>query len=318
MARKRMTEEHVNHERWLVSYADFITLLFAFFVVMYAISSVNEGKYRVLSDALVAAFRAPDQSLEPIQVGRPVDATLDTLGDAAMIQGIVLPIPQRTQGGGMDGVEQERRNMSQMADAIEKSLSGLIDEGAVKVRRTDDWVEIELNTKILYGSGSASLQAGAVPVLSEIAKNIRNLPNAIRVEGFTDNVPINTPRFRSNWELSAARAASVVRLFQSEGMNPLRMSATGYGEYRPVADNRSAAGRNANRRVVVTVLSAAAEEATRLEASPAQGILLPRNDVDLDAPPEPQSSAPVVDIQVQPLAENIELPRLSPRGGDAR
>ena len=319
MARKRAAEEHVNHERWLVSYADFITLLFAFFVVMYAISSVNEGKYRVLSDALVAAFRSPAKSLEPIQVGKPVkslmEAQTDPRNDAARMQSITLPVPAkpRTPNGGEDGnAGQEKRNMDDMADAIEAALSHLIREGSVKVRRTDDWVEIELNTRILYTSGSAILQPEAVPVLGEIAKNIRDFPNAIRVEGFTDNVPINTARFPSNWELSAGRAASVVHLFQDEGVNPARMSATGYGEYRPAADNRTAAGRSSNRRVLVTVLSAEAEKAMTLDAPPAAqspGILLPRNDIDLDAS-APRPSAPVSDVQLQSLAESIQQPVL--------
>ena len=317
MARKRATEEHVNHERWLVSYADFITLLFAFFVVMYAISSVNEGKYRVLSDALVAAFRSPAKSLEPIQVGRQVKSSLeaqtDPLNDAMRVQSIALPVSAKPRGAnGVEGedVGREQRDMDNMADAIEAALSDLINEGSVKVRRTDDWVEIELNTRILYGSGSAILQPEAVPVLSKIAKNIRDFPNAIRVEGFTDNVPINTARFPSNWELSAARAASVVHLFQDEGVNPGRMSATGYGEYRPTADNRTAGGRSSNRRVLVTVLSTEAEKAMTLEQPPevgTPGILLPRSDIDLDAP-APRPSAPVSDAQLRSLAESIQQP----------
>ncbi len=301
MARKQKHEEHENLERWLVSYADFITLLFAFFVVMYSISSVNEGKYRVLSDALVAAFRSTPRSMEPIQIGRiakaPVNARNQMLNKPAVLSAPVttpitlpptgpipspvrrpLPVgggapapvhsgeqpqtPPRTHPGarapagpaaGKSGHGPEA--LVKIAAALERSLAPLVKEGLIRVRRHELWVEVEIRTKILFPSGSAGLAPAAAPVLERIARILKPFPNAIHVEGFTDNVPIHTVAFPSNWELSAARAASVVHLFMKDGIDPHRMAAIGYGQYRPVASNATAAGRARNRRVVLVVLA---------------------------------------------------------------
>ncbi len=262
MARKKKHEEHENHERWLVSYADFITLLFAFFVVMYSISSVNEGKYRVLSDSMVAAFRAAPKSIEPVQVGReaksPRDTTLEQRTDPNVIRRPLMPIPRKTMDQ-QDKINSERASspaaLKAMAEKIEKAMAGLIVKNMVSVRRSDFWLEVEINTNILFQSGVSRLQEKAIPTLSEIAKILRDFPNPIRVEGFTDNLPINTLTFPSNWELSAARSASVVHVFMDSGISPERMAAIGYGEYRPVADNSTEDGRNKNRKVVIVILN---------------------------------------------------------------
>jgi chemotaxis protein MotB len=279
MARRKKREEYENHERWLLSYADFITLLFAIFVVMYSVSSVNEGKYRVLSDALVAAFRSSPRSMQPIQVGELSRATKQP----GMIEGLI------EQGGNIQkygksglspfmvdnahmgpkaessppdsGQHAAKRGgkaaIDKMADDLEKAMSTLIHQDLIAVRRNGLGVKVEIKTSILFPSGSASLQDEAIPVLNDIAKILQNLPNPIRVEGFTDSVPINTVAFPSNWELSAGRAASVVHLFTKEGVEPSRMAAIGFGEYRPVADNSTEKGRNKNRRVVIIVLGSA-------------------------------------------------------------
>ncbi|MEQ6342097.1 MAG: flagellar motor protein MotD [Gammaproteobacteria bacterium] len=262
MARKKKHEEHENHERWLVSYADFITLLFAFFVVMYSISSVNEGKYRVLSDSMVAAFRAAPKSIEPVQVGReaksPRDTTLEQRTDPNVIRRPPMPIPRKTMDQ-QDKINSERASspaaLKAIADKIERAMAGLIVKNMVSIRRSDFWLEVEINTNILFPSGVSRLQEQAIPTLSEIAKILRDFPNPIRVEGFTDNLPINTLAFPSNWELSAARSASVVHVFMDSGVSPERMSAVGYGEYRPVADNSTEDGRNKNRKVVIVILN---------------------------------------------------------------
>jgi chemotaxis protein MotB len=273
MARKPKHEEHENHERWLISYADFITLLFAFFVVMYSVSSVNEGKYRVLSDSLVAAFRSSDRSLKPIQIGdisksqkEPglikglVDQGGEPLTDKPKI---ISPIregnisntdeKEKTSSDLRTGNRQGVEVIRKMADRLEKALSKLINEDLIAVRRNDLWVEVEIKTSILFPSGSSDLQPDALPVLREIARILKDFPNPIRVEGFTDSVPINTVVFPSNWELSAGRSASVVHLFTKEGVDPHRMASIGFGEYRPIADNATSEGRNKNRRVVIVV-----------------------------------------------------------------
>ena len=258
MARRRHEEEHENHERWLVSYADFITLLFAFFVVMYAISSVNEGKYRVLSDALEAAFRAPPRSMEPIQVGRLARLALEP--DALVA---LPPLPPPALGGDPGGELAGREGLPRVAHEVTRALRPLVDMGLVRVRRRPDGVHIEVASGVLFPSGSARLTPEAMPVLERLAQVLRTVPNPVRVEGHTDNVPIRTTLYPSNWELSAARAASVVRLFERLGVDPGRLIAVGYGEHRPVADNATPEGRRRNRRVVVVVLAEGTEEARR-------------------------------------------------------
>ncbi len=294
MARKKKPEEHENHERWLVSYADFITLLFAFFVVMYALSSVNEGKYRVLSDSLLAAFSSAPKSFDPVQVGDPIKAPHDVMQNLRpqprAIEGIRMPIRQQVQirvyDSPSDGSGSGKNNeMEKIASKLELALSKLIERDLINVHKTDDWLEVEIKSSILYGSGSALLQSAAIPVLTDIANILRDVPNAVRVEGFTDNIPIETARYPSNWELSAGRAASVVHLFSDEGVDPFRMSAIGYAEFRPKADNRTPEGREMNRRVAIVILSQAAEELyDRGRIVTIKGGEQPSQDIDLDAP----------------------------------
>jgi chemotaxis protein MotB len=309
MARKPKHEEHENHERWLISYADFITLLFAFFVVMYSVSSVNEGKYRVLSDALVAAFRAPAKSMAPIQTGQtaksPAGVQFSIRKSPAVIKTFDRPLPSphskddqkekaaqlnrqtksqaqaQTQSqsqsqtkandhGQAQAANEAAAAIQKMADEVEHAMQSLIKQGMINVRRSTFWLEVEINTSILYSSGSARLESDSIPVLEELAKILTPFPNALHVEGFTDNVPINTLTFPSNWELSAARAASVVTLFARAGIDPARLAAIGYGQYRPVADNDTAQGRTKNRRVVVVVMSSADKHEVAPGAAPQQ------------------------------------------------
>lgn len=257
MARKKKHEEHENHERWLISYADFITLLFAFFVVMYSVSSVNEGKFRVLSDALLAAFRSPQKTLTPIQIGSPAKAPqTDNLGYRQMpniISAPDLPIPD--VGRQKKGLGGTGSSMAEIADSLEQSLARLIDEDLIAVRHNDDYIEIEIKSSVLFEAASVKLTDDARKVVESLGKILRNFPNLMRIEGFTDNRPINSGVLSSNWVLSAARAASVVQYFEKLGVHPGRMSAVGYGEHRPVADNDSAEGRFKNRRVSIVVLN---------------------------------------------------------------
>ena len=260
MARRVKHEEHENHERWLVSYADFITLLFAFFVVMYSISSVNEGKYRVLSNAIVSAFSQPAKTIEPIQQGSPLRAPI--------IQHQVMPDDEAEARVGVDHQVmpsvRDMANMQKIADEVENKLKDLVDKELVNIYKTTKGVEIEIKSSILYKSGSANLEHSAKDVLRKIAAIVKNLPNSINVEGFTDNIPIRTLMFRSNWELSAARAASVVHLFTDSEIDPQRLAAIGYGEFQPIASNDTEDGRSKNRRVSIIVLNAPDERRKRL------------------------------------------------------
>ena len=256
MARRHKHEEHANHEAWAIPYGDLITLLLAFFVVMYAMSSVNEGKYRVLSDSLVAAFQGAPKTMEPIQVGEKQVGPGADLAIALPRQPMINSQPPRAiQPITMaQAVRQELDSLAGVADEVEQSMSDLIDRELVTVRRHGKWVEVEIRTDILFPSGVATLSQPAEQVLQQLADTLKPFPNSIRVEGHTDNRPISTPAFPSNWELSAARAASVVHLFTRAGMDPARLAVIGLGENRPAQSNATAEGRNANRRVLLVIL----------------------------------------------------------------
>jgi chemotaxis protein MotB len=269
MARKKKHEEHENHERWLVSYADFITLLFAFFVVMYSLSSVNEGKYRVLADALSAAFRSVPRSMDPIQLGKPqrpemvqnpiinrsASAATAASQPIALPSQPIAPVDQSPKNAGKDDGDGGGRGIREIANRLAQAMAPLIEKDLITMRRYRHWLEVEIKTNILYPSGSAVLETQALPVLGSIAGILRDYPNPINIEGFTDNVPISTVAYPSNWELSAARATSVVHLFVRQGVPADRLAAVGYGEYRPIVSNDTEEGRSKNRKVVLVVLS---------------------------------------------------------------
>lgn len=276
--RRHQHEEHTNHEAWAIPYGDLVTLLLAFFVVMYAMSSVNEGKYRILSDSLVAAFRGSPRTLQPIQVGeKQVGSGADinmTVVQQAMLEGqprnILEPAPMKmtdvvSRGRGTpsssDYDSEAQHNASALqelesvAGEVERAMSDLIRDQMVVVRRHGVWVEVEIRTDILFPSGIATLSPEAQKVLVQLALTLKPFPNPIRVEGHTDNRPIRSSSFPSNWELSAARAASVVHLFTSNGMDPRRLAVVGLGENRPAESNDTEQGRNMNRRVLLVILS---------------------------------------------------------------
>ncbi len=270
MARKKPHEEHENHERWLVSYADFITLLFAFFVVMYSVSSVNEGKYRVLSESMVSAFRSSTKSLEPIQIGSstksPAAPTVQPRRAPMVMPSLSNHIPSKRRAGEGKGKGQKRaeEELARLGRAISGALKMLVDEDLVKIHQKKNWVEVEIKDSVLFSQGNAKLQGKAVTVLDKLAEILRKVGNPLRIEGYTDDQPVKSRRFPSNWDLSLARAASVVKHFEKEKVSPWRMSAVGFGEYRPVASNALPEGRAKNRRVVLVILASRADE-TRYE-----------------------------------------------------
>ena len=244
--RKPIPHETENTDRWLVSYADFVTLLFAFFVVMYAMSSVNEGKYHVLADTMTEAFKVAPKSPDPIQIGKENKVVSSSKPAIDVIKPIkILPKSQRTY----------EREMKQIAETVSKSVQPLIKKGLIQITQHKLWVEIEMNSKILFSSADSELEEEAFPALKALADVLKKLPNSIDVEGHTDNIPINNELFPSNWELSAARAASVVHLFTRYGVNPKRLSSIGYAEFRPIANNSTADGRVRNRRVKIVILA---------------------------------------------------------------
>lgn len=243
--RKKKSEEHENHERWLVSYADFITLLFAFFVVMYAISSVNEGKYRTLSSSLIDAFKNSPASASALRLemespGRPTPSE------------VTEPCPQ-TQIPVEAGDPEQEQKMRGIAADILKALQPLVNEGHVQVAQSPIGVSIAINAGVLFEPAQAILEKNSIEVLQAVAKVVAKIPNAVLIEGHTDNVVISTPAYPSNWELSTARACSVVRLFIDNYVAPTRLTAIGYADQRPVASNATNEGRSRNRRVTLLI-----------------------------------------------------------------
>jgi len=272
--RRKKHEEHANHEAWAIPYADLLTLLLAFFVVMYAISSVNAGKYRVLSDSLFAAFRGAPRSMQPVQVGDKQVGTGADMNSTVVQQSVLegkaqsrmAPVPvalgmQKPTGDASSAnklppqAAAAAQALSRLADQIAQAMNQLVRKDMVTIRRSDFWIEVEMKTDILFPSGSARLADNAVDVIEQLGSVLAPFPNPIRVEGHTDNKPIKTAMFYSNWELSAARAGSVVRVLSNHGVGPERLAVIGYGEQRPLKGNDTADGRNANRRVVVVILS---------------------------------------------------------------
>ncbi len=252
---KTRYEEDDNKDRWLVSYADFITLLFAFFVVMYSISSVNEGKYRVLSDSISSAFD-PSQEGISVQLESPLKPPIIEHGiminnqHPFVVNNRYPKIRAKAQNE-----NKARAALLEMSSRIEKFLSPLIEKNLVYVKRNDLWIEVEIKSSVLFASGRSDLSNESRPILNELSKVLSQYGNQIQVEGFTDNFPIKTEVFPSNWELSAARAASVVHLLSKAGIDPKRLSAVGYGEYRPIVTNETAVGRSKNRRINIIILS---------------------------------------------------------------
>lgn len=300
MAKVRRLDDRDNPDRWMVSYADFITLLLAFFVVMYSISSVNEGKYRDLSSALSGAFnikaavaKEHDSLPESKDKGSFLKLSVpDPSEDIEMVQFEPLPradllfvAPQNAGLGGVDAVlsdveqlineqpqggGQKVPDLSEMlvaaeleriANNIQNRLGDALGSDLIRVRQKEHTVEIEIRSQLLFRVGSAEITADNLDILNQVANIMRERGNKISVEGFTDNIPIKTSMFPSNWELSAARSASVVRRLETLGINSSRLSAIGYGEQHPIAGNETRDGRNKNRRVVLVVHTV--EDATK-------------------------------------------------------
>lgn len=242
---KRPTEEAAGHERWLVSYADFITLLFAFFVVMFASSQADKGKAEQMSAAVKDALE-----------GSHTAALVQAVLGGAVGQKEKGNLMMKGPGGAEKANPQTVVELQPSLDALRKDLQGDIDSGRIRISMQQRGLVVSLAEAAFFPSGHDDMAAGAAETIERIAASLRGLPNHLRMEGHTDSRPIHGGRFRSNWELSAARAIAVRDLFESRGNIPAgRMSVAGYGETAPVAENDSDEGRARNRRVDVVVLN---------------------------------------------------------------
>ncbi|GAB1718809.1 MAG: OmpA/MotB [Nitrosospira sp.] len=282
MRKEYRAEERENHERWLVSYADFITLLLAVFAVMYAISQVNEGKYRKLTNSLITAFAKEAERRNPLIVAPdPLPQRIETPP---------RPEPAASEDTRSDKARRfaeaklrQHEKLQRIARDIVAAFAPLVEDGQVRVMQNERGVRVEINANVLFSSGEATLHEESGKALRAVAQVLQKGDQFIQVEGHTDDKPITTPRFPSNWELSAVRATSVVRLLIDSGVAASRLTAVGYGENHPVESNDTEEGRTRNRRVTLMILSglpdapedpeetpedAAAPEAGNLPAGP--------------------------------------------------
>lgn len=290
----------------MVSYADFITLLFAFFVVMYSLSSVNEGKYKILSDSLVSAFR---------------NVTINESGEQVVMPPIVPPVIHRSAPPQSPEAEvrreQQVRQVRNMADEIRRVLEPLSRTGQVTVTEGAHGISVEINASVLFASGEAALGPAATAPLRAVASVLAGADFPVKVEGHTDDTPINTFRFPSNWELSSARASSVVRLFIDAGVDPATLTAAGYSDQRPIGDNATPEGRARNRRVTILIESmfeapdapsgaGAGRDFEAFEPLPAEPVPLQPDDPILSILPERGPDA---------AEEALSVPALPQEGG---
>ena len=242
MARRTKRIEHDNHDRWLISYADFITLLFAFFVVMYSISSVNEGKYKTFSDSLSIAFTNQPSSASTSIVSNQQEQMLKALVD------------RRTARLG----ERQRKiqeRMKSLAGGLSQVMSPLINQRMVSINQTKRGVVLDISASSLFKTGEAVLQAGALDVLRQVSVVLSKEDLPIEVEVHTDDIPIATVQFPSNWELSSARASSVVRMLVDNGVPAKRLAVVGLASSQPLVSNDSQENRARNRRVTIIIVS---------------------------------------------------------------
>jgi chemotaxis protein MotB len=269
---KKKHPEHVNHERWLVSYADFITLLFAFFVVLFASGQSDKRKQIKLAEAMQTAF-AHNGIFDPHARTPPITDAMSPAQNAAPAA-IALPIPvpidQVGQGEGQGGehsgaasVAGTGKSTAPTVATVQKAIQDVItmqvakhqlEAGGIDVHPSPDGLVISLREAGFFASGSADVRPGALEVLHEVAAALPH--QSIRVEGHTDDVPIHTGQFATNWELSTARAATITRLLIADNaVDPAQVCAAGYAEFHPTASNNTLDGRAKNRRVDIILLN---------------------------------------------------------------
>jgi chemotaxis protein MotB len=245
--RVRVPRTRVTHDRWLVSYADFITLLFAFFVVLFATAKADQKKQVEVSQAIDAAFKSlgifPDATRKPTRSTNTATGTEKPAVPMNIVMGEDVLSPAKVK----DDLENLRRDLVQR-------LSNQVAQHTVSIQMGRDGLVISLREAGFFDSGSATPRPETLPTLRQIATSLARTPYDLRVEGHTDNVPIHTAEFDSNWELSSARATRIARLFLDlRTIPPDRLSAAGYAEFHPVATNATAEGRATNRRVDLVV-----------------------------------------------------------------
>jgi chemotaxis protein MotB len=256
---KRRPQSHFNHDRWLVSYADFITLLFAFFVVLYSSAQVDKRKAGRLALAIQVAF-------QDLGVFQTSNTKVPLKDDDAMpfekvqiVENVNRDSDLKRLVNPMNGDLSSASAPYPLQDAqlaIQKALKPEISRNEVTMSMHREGLVVSLKEMGFFDSGSASIRTGSLDAITRLAAVLKQRPEYLRIEGHTDNVPIHTARFASNWELSTSRATGLIQLLiTSYGLPARRLSAAGYGEFHPVAANTTVAGRAQNRRLDVVILA---------------------------------------------------------------
>lgn len=272
MRRRRRPRTHVNHERWLVSYADFITLLFAFFVVLYASAQVDQRKVGKLALAIQAAFEElgafPGYGTQyPLDANESIPlATLKSLEKQNKTSNVS---DSTTPADSVDAVWSDEANLVTLQQELQQALQGEISAHTIALHRENEGLVISLREFGFFDSGSAELKPSALPALDRIASILSLRTCRLRIEGHTDNVPIHTPQMATNWELSTARATELVRLLVLRySYAPERLSAAGFAQYHPIASNETPQGRSQNRRVDLVILGGRSSRSAAGTAAP--------------------------------------------------
>jgi chemotaxis protein MotB len=313
MSRRKKHAPHENHERWLVSYADFLTLLFAFFVVMFATAQSDKGKAAQISEAVKEALKG-DRAVAAVAAILGGSADDRGKGGAARKGAGGSQVPPRSTSEG----QEQLASLEPLWKELTATLQEEIGQSDIRISLEPRGLVISLQEKAFFPSGEDTINPGTFGALQKIAENIRDMPHPVRLEGHTDSVPIHTVRFRSNWELSAARSIAVLNLFaQAHNLPRQRLSIVGYAETAPVETNTTPEGRARNRRVDIVVLTSGGMggEPTRAASAPpppasaakpapvpasqpsarslARDIRAPADDRTARATPEPPAAVPI-------------------------
>ncbi len=275
MSRKKRHEEHVNHERWLVSYADFITLLFAFFVVLYSSSQVDKRKVGALAMAIQVAFQRmavfdSSNTKVPLSTSEPMPfqdvQSIENVTRTQDMQRFVQPESGELSGTVMPGA------LKDIQSQLEKALAPEIRRHVLELTPRHEGLVISLREIGFFESGSATLRRSSLDAIDRLAAVLGARDESLRIEGNTDNVPVHSNQFASNWELSTARATELVKVFiVNYKFAPGRLAAAGYAEYHPIDSNSTVDGRAHNRRVDIVVLNPPTTYAANSKNTPATG-----------------------------------------------
>ena len=275
MERRRKEEKkHANNERWIISYADFTTLLLATFVVMYAVSNINSSKFQEMAEAFSTAFMGHTVTMQTDGFAAPNKGPFNFMPAPVEMPVItrdktVKNMPPAMKERVTRQVEQRVNKLNEAYQNLTGLLGKMINQGQIRVSLQPLGVVIDINAVLLFESGKADLTPQALGLIDQIGGILKDVPYQVQVNGFTDDAPIHTAQFGSNWDLSATRAISVVKRFVLDGVNPALLVGAGYGEYHPVASNDSPNGMAMNRRVSIVVVSP--NEGTDPEHTPLLG-----------------------------------------------